>query len=60
MHKLVLFGLLVALQVGSADPRIGSWTLISAQSSLDPPNKLSISSRHGGIHVVISGESHLD
>ena len=60
MHKLVLFGLFVALQFGAADPRIGSWTLISAQSSLDPPDKLSISSQHRAIHVVISGESHLD
>lgn len=60
MHKFALFGLLIALQLGSADPRIGSWTLLSAQSSLDPPNKLSISSQHGTVHVVISGESHLD
>jgi hypothetical protein len=61
MHKLVLFGLFAAaLQLGAADPRIGSWTLTSAQSSLDPPNKLSISSQHGLVHVVISGESHLD
>ena len=60
MHKLVLFGLFAALQLGGADPRIGSWTLISAQSSLDPPNKLSISSQHRGVRVVISGESHLD
>jgi hypothetical protein len=60
LHKLVLFGLFAALQLGAADPRIGSWTLISAQSSLDPPNKLSISSQHGVVHVVISGESHLD
>jgi hypothetical protein len=60
MHKLVLFGLFVTLQLGAADPRVGSWTLLSAQSSLDPANKLFISSRHGAIHVVISGESHLD
>jgi hypothetical protein len=60
MHKLLLFGLFVALQLGAADPRVGSWTLISAQSSLDPPNKLSISSQHGRTHVAISGESHLD
>lgn len=60
MHKVVLFGLFVALHVGVADPRVGSWTLISAQSSLDPPDKLSISSQHGAIHVVISGENHLD
>ena len=60
MHKLVSFGLLVALQLGAADPRIGSWTLISAQSALDPANKLSISSQHGAVHVTISGETHLD
>jgi hypothetical protein len=60
MHKLVLFGLLFAAQFGAADPRIGSWTLISAQSSLDPPNKLSISSLHRAVHVVISGNTHLD
>lgn len=56
----LLFGLLVAAQVGTADPRIGSWQLISAQSSLDPPNKLSITSHHGEVHVVISGSTHAD
>jgi hypothetical protein len=60
MHKLVLFGLLLAAQLGAADPRSGSWTLISAQSSLTPPNKLSITSQHGAVHVVISGDAHLD
>jgi hypothetical protein len=61
MHKLVLFGLLFAAQLGAAtDPRIGSWTLISAQSSLDPPNKLSITSQHGTVHVAISGDTHVD
>ena len=44
MRKLALLGLVAAIQLGAADPRIGSWTLISAQSSLDPPNKLSITS----------------
>lgn len=64
MHKLVtfvyLFGLLFAAQLGTADPRIGSWQLISAQSSLDPPNRLSIQSQHGEVHVVISGTTHAD
>lgn len=60
MHKLALFVLLATIQVVAADPRIGSWTLISAQSSIDPPNKLSITSQHGEVHVVISGERHLD
>lgn len=60
MHKLALLGLLAALQLGGADPRIGSWTLTSAQSSLDPPNRLSISRSHDEVHVVISGDTHLD
>ena len=60
MHKLALLGLFAALQIGAADPRIGSWTLTSAQSTVDPPNKLSITSLQGTVHVVISGEKHLD
>jgi hypothetical protein len=64
MHKLasfsLLFGLLFAAQLGTADPRIGSWTLVSAQSSLDPPNKLTITRLHDEVHVVISGETHID
>jgi hypothetical protein len=59
------FGLLAAVQpavaqIGVSDPRIGTWTLISAQSSLDPPNRLSITHLHDGVHVVMSGESHFD
>ena len=34
--------------------------LISAQSSLDPPNRLTITPVHNGSHVVMSGETHLD
>jgi len=60
LHKLALLGMFAAIQLGAADPRIGSWTLISAQSSLAPPNKLSITSLHGAVHVVISGDTHLD
>ena len=45
---------------GSTDPRIGVWTLVSAQSTLDPPNKLSITSGKDGVHVVMSGETRLD
>jgi hypothetical protein len=44
----------------AADPRAGTWTLASAQSSLDPPDKLSIISEKGTVHVVMTGESHLD
>ena len=60
MHKLALLGLAAALQLGAADPRIGSWTLISAESTLDPPNKLSITALKDGVHVVLSGDTHLD
>ncbi|MFZ0859272.1 MAG: hypothetical protein WCA27_20095 [Candidatus Sulfotelmatobacter sp.] len=60
MLKLALLGLFAALQLGAADPRIGSWTLTSAQSSLDPPNKLSITRLHDEAHVVISGSTHID
>ena len=60
MRKIGLLGLIAAIQLGAADPRIGSWTLISAVSDLAPPNKLSITSLHDGVHVVMSGETHLD
>jgi len=60
LRKLVLLSLFAALQFGATDPRIGSWTLVSAQSSLDPGNKLSITSQHGEVHVVVSGENHAD
>jgi hypothetical protein len=55
-----LLALLAAIQPGATDPRIGSWTLISAQSTLDPPNKLSVTALHDGVHVVMSGDTHLD
>ncbi len=60
MRKLALLGLFATLQIGATDPRTGSWTLISAQSFLDPPNKLSITRLHDEVHVVISGETHID
>ena len=60
MRKLALLGLAAAIQLGAADPRIGSWTLSSAQSALDPPNKLSITSLHDRVHVILSGNTHLD
>ena len=60
MRKLELLGLVAAIQLGAADPRIGTWTLISAESTLNPPNKISITSLHDGVHVVISGDTHVD
>jgi hypothetical protein len=64
--KFALLGLIAAIQLGApnllraADPRIGSWKLTSAQSTLDPPNKLSVTSLHDVVHVVMSGETRLD
>jgi hypothetical protein len=63
--RFALLALLTAIQLGARelraqDPRIGSWTLVSAQSTLTPPNKLSITDLHDGVHVVMSGETHLD
>jgi hypothetical protein len=55
-----LVGLVAAIPPGYADPRIGSWTLVSAQSSLDPVNKLSVTPLQNAVHVVMSGETHLD
>jgi hypothetical protein len=60
MRKLAFLGLIAAVQLGAADPRIGSWMLISADSTLDPPNKLSITPLHDGVHVVTTGDTHLD
>ncbi len=62
---MLLLGLVAAVQLGLtqsgvSDPRIGTWTLVSAQSSLDPPNRLVITHLHDGVHVVMSGETHLD
>src|ERR1700683_2221433 len=60
MRKLAFLGLVAGVQLGAADPRIGSWTLISAQGTLDPPNKLSITPLHDAVHVVMSGDTHVD
>jgi hypothetical protein len=60
IRTLLLFALLATLQPGGPDPRLGVWTLISAQSSLDPPNRLSITHLDDRVHVVMSGETHFD
>jgi hypothetical protein len=55
---LALFS--AALPSIAADPRIGSWKLVSAQSTMDPANRLSITPMPNATHVVMSGETHLD
>jgi hypothetical protein len=60
MRKLTWIGLTAAIQLCAADPRVGSWTLVSAQSAMNPPRTLSIASLRNGVHVVISGDTHID
>jgi len=55
-----LLTILLAIQPGAADPRLGSWTLISAQSAMNPPDKLSVIALHDGVHVTMSGDTHFD
>lgn len=55
-----MLGLFAAFQSGSPDPRLGTWTLLSAQGTLDPPNQLSILPVHDGLHVAMTGQLHLD
>jgi hypothetical protein len=56
----LLLALFAGLQAGPADPRIGSWTLVSAQSSMEPANRLSITPAGNTTHVVMTGETRLD
>jgi hypothetical protein len=56
----LLLGLVGTAQLVAQDPRVGSWTLVSAQSAIDPPNKLSITPVQDALHVVMSGDTHLD
>lgn len=55
-----MLALLAAFQSAGGDPRAGTWTLVSAQSNLDPPDRLSLTPVHGAVHVVMSGETHFD
>lgn len=55
-----MLALLFSVPVWAADPRVGSWTLVSAQCALDPPNKLSITDVHESVHIVMSGEKRVD
>ena len=39
---------------------MGTWTLISAQSVMNPPDKLSVTPLHDDVHVIMSGDTHFD
>lgn len=60
MPLIAVLALAAALPSGNPDPRIGSWTLVSAQAAMDPPNRLSITPVPSGVHLVMSGQTHLD
>lgn len=60
MRLFAVLALAAALPSANSDPLMGTWTLVSAQSSLDSPNKLSITPVPEGVHLVMSGEVHLD
>ena len=64
MRNFWLLALIAAVPLlvpaSAADPRLGSWVPLSAVSTLDPPNKLTITALQNGVHVVMSGESRLD
>jgi len=51
----IMFLMLVTVRVWAGDPRIGTWKLISADSSLNPPRVLSIAHAGKGVQVKISG-----
>ena len=58
--RTLLFLAMFAFQSSGADPRVGNWKLVSAQCSIEPANKLSITPVPNGTHVVMSGETHLE
>jgi hypothetical protein len=56
----MMLAMFAGAQPGVADPRVGTWTLVSAQSDMQPPDRLSITPVADGTHIVMSGETHLD
>lgn len=60
MRRLALLVLAAALSARAADPRVGTWTLSSAQSAVSPPTRISITPLRDHIHVVISGDTPAD
>ena len=60
MRTLALAGIIAALQLGAADPRLGTWKLIHAQSTMDPPRKLAVTSERDRVHVLISGSQPIE
>jgi hypothetical protein len=55
-----LLGLPPPFPFGAADPAHRLLDAHLRAVTLDPPNKLSITDLHDGVHVVMSGDTHLD
>jgi hypothetical protein len=51
----LMWVVVISAPLFAADPRTGTWKLVSADSHLEPPRVLSISHKGKGIHVAISG-----
>ena len=51
----IMLVMLTTARLWAGDPRTGTWKLVSAESSLDPPRVLSIAHAGKGVHVKISG-----
>lgn len=47
----------MAAELFAADPRIGAWKLVSADSALDPPRVLFTAPQGKGVPVVIPGST---
>jgi hypothetical protein len=60
LTMLKLIWIVVAVRFCAADPRIGAWKLVSADSALDPPRVLFITPQGKGVHVVIVGSTPFD
>jgi hypothetical protein len=64
IRKLTMLNLtwivLAAARLWAADPRIGSWKLVAADSALDPPRVLLVASHGKGVHVEILGSTHFE
>jgi len=59
MCKLALL-LVSAIELAAADPRMGRWLLVSAQSEMNPARKISITPLRNQVHVVISSDTKID
>jgi hypothetical protein len=60
MSRIASLGITLVFQLAAADPRFGTWKLVSAQSAMDPPRKLTVTSQRDSVHVLISGSSPIE